>query len=388
MLAGDVALPALVLHESALESNLAVMAAYARAHHVALAPHGKTTLAPEIFRRQLAHGAWGITTASVRQAEVAFGAGARRVIVANEVVTAVDVRDAVDLLEAPGRELYVLVDSVAGVEIVEDALDGRSGAERLGALVELGVPGRRSGARGLEAALAVARAVARSPHLRLSGVEGYEGVVAASRAPGALAAVDAYLSELGSLAVALHAERLAGTRRLVVSAGGSKYFDRAASVLGAVVARIGPGATVVLRPGSYVTHDHGLYEELSPLSGPSDGRHLRAALELWAAVLSVPEPGLAIVGLGKRDASYDVGLPVVLRRVPRGSVVPEPFAAEVTGLDDQHCYLRVDPLVPVSVGDRVGFGLSHPCTALDKWRHVLLVDDRGTVTGQVETAFH
>ncbi len=385
---GDVALPVLVLYERALENNMTVMAAYARAHGVALAPHAKTTLAPEVLRRQLAHGAWGITTASVTQAAVAFGAGARRVLVANEVATALEIREAIRLLEVEGRELYVLVDSVAGVELLEEALDAIGGDAEIGVLVELGVPAARSGARDVATGVEVARAAAPVRGLRLAGVEGYEGVISSERTPDALAAVDAYLADLGRLAEVVIREELVRPDRALVSAGGGKYFDRAVEVLGPAVARIGAEAILVLRPGSYVTHDHGFYEAVSPLSGPPDGRHLRAALELWAVVLSVPEPGLAIVGFGKRDSSYDIDLPVPLRWVARASGTSAPIAAEVTGLDDQHCYLRFDPDHPLAVGDRMSFGLSHPCTVLDKWRTVLLVDDAGVVTGEIETAFH
>jgi D-serine deaminase-like pyridoxal phosphate-dependent protein len=62
---------------------------------------------------------------------------------------------------------------------------------------------------------------------------------------------------------------------------------------------------VVLRSGCYLTHDDGLYARASPLP------ELRPALELWARVLSCPEPGLAIAGFGKRDAPYDIDLPVI-----------------------------------------------------------------------------
>ena len=64
----DLPLPVLVLHEDALAHNLAAMAAWCERERLLLAPHGKTTMAPRLFRRQLDAGAWGITVATVHQA--------------------------------------------------------------------------------------------------------------------------------------------------------------------------------------------------------------------------------------------------------------------------------------------------------------------------------
>ena len=60
-LLADVSLPAAVIHEPALAHNLAWMQRFAEAHGAYLAPHGKTTMAPALFQRQLDAGAWGIT---------------------------------------------------------------------------------------------------------------------------------------------------------------------------------------------------------------------------------------------------------------------------------------------------------------------------------------
>jgi D-serine deaminase-like pyridoxal phosphate-dependent protein len=139
-------------------------------------------------------------------------------------------------------------------------------------------------------------------------------------------------------------------------------------------------------------HDHGIYAETSPLAGAGEaGERLVAALEVWAEVLSVPEPGLAIVGLGKRDVSFDLGLPVPVRIARAGSLVVEQFCdGAVSRLDDQHGYLQLGtgPGAEVAVGDRIGFGISHPCTAFDRWRTILLVDDDYVVRGRIRTYFH
>ncbi len=55
-------------------------------------------------------------------------------------------------------------------------------------------------------------------------------------------------------------------------------------------------------------------------------------------------------------------------------------------LNDQHAFLSVDPGDRIEVGDWVGAGVSHPCTALDKWSVVVLVEG-STVVGFVRTFF-
>ncbi len=148
------------------------------------------------------------------------------------------------------------------------------------------------------------------------------------------------------------------------------------------------GLTVILRSGAYLTHDHGYYGTVSPASRArrrGAAPALRPALELWAQVLSRPEPGLALLGAGRRDAGFDKGLPVPLRAVRGG--VPGPLSGAVTELNDQHAYLRLDERTALAPGDLVCLGISHPCTTLDKWRVIPVVGDGGLVTDMVHAFF-
>jgi D-serine dehydratase len=373
------------------------MAAYAREHGFELAPHGKTTMAPALFRRQLGAGAWGITVANVSQAAVAFGAGAQRALVANEIVGTADAAWAADAVRDGEHELLCLVDSAYGAALLDANLARAGMSGRLGVLVEVGTRGGRTGVRDDQDVLEVVATVGASAHLVLAGVEGYEGGIAADRSPEGLAAVDRYLDGVRRTVLALAGRDAFGTvGTAIVSAGGSKYFDRVAAVLGPGADFGGHPVRLIVRSGCYLTHDHGLYEAVSPLASGAGPDHLVPALELWAEVLSVPEPGLAIVGLGKRDTSFDLGLPVPLHLARRPAGTVETFTGgALVALDDQHGYFRPDrgdagpagrrPLAP---GDRIGFGLSHPCTAFDKWRTVLLVDDAFTVRDHIHTCFH
>ena len=370
------ATPVLVLLESALSFNVERMARYCTDHGVELAPHVKTTMSPEIARRQLDAGAWGVTVANPAQAAALADVGARRVVVANEVVDAAGIA----LLSAIPDDVEVLVwvDSVEAVGRLDAAI-GR----RLDVLVEMGVDGGRAGCRTLEQASEVAAAAADAERLRLVGVSAFEGVVGGrTRSAEAMALVDDLLGRMTETATRLVEAGWCTSDRPVLSAGGSSYFDRVAELLVRPVARRRP--LVLLRSGCYVTHDHGTYAEANPVGDEP----FRPALELIATVLSRPEAGVAIVNFGRRNAPFDSGLPVPLWLGVPGA--PAPTDATVTRLNDQHAWMTFDPAADgpePSVGDTMGFGISHPCTAFDKWRTVPVVDDARRVIDVVTTRF-
>ena len=390
LLGGAVASPVMALRESAVLANIATMAAYCRDHGVELAPHGKTTMSPQLLALQLEHGAWGVTAATGEHLRTYRRLGIGRIFLANELVdpATIDVVGRELAADDPPR-LLCYVDSTEGVRLLDEGLQaaGRAGAT-LDVLLELGVPGGRTGCRSVEQALAVGRAVAGSARLRLVGVAGYEGVVASGRSPESLAAVASYCARLLELTERLAREDLlGGDGAPLVSAGGSAYFDVVVDVLaGRTVA--GRPITVLLRSGAYVSHDHGLYHRVSPFEQPASRYRLTPALRVWGRVLSTPEPGLAIVDFGRRDVPFDQDLPVPLER--RSADGTRPVGAEtlvVTGLNDQHAFVDTSAGPDLRPGDWLGCGISHPCTAFDKWRSMPVVDDLDVVVGGIDTLF-
>jgi D-serine deaminase-like pyridoxal phosphate-dependent protein len=353
--------PVAVLDGPALTGNLDRYAAFCAERGLLFAPHVKTTMAPALAAEQARRGAWAFTVANAAQARVLRAFGARRILVAHGVVDPA----AVDWLatEQERAEIYCWVDSTAAVA----ALDARATPDHpVPVFVELGLPGGRTGARGVPAAADVARAVEKAQGLRLAGVAGYEGSYGHDRSAGDVSAVRRHLDELVRLADAVDAD--------LVTAGGSAYPDLVTEAF----AGLGSARRPVLRSGAYVAHDDGHYAGLSPFP-------LQAAIRVWAAVVSTPEPGLAFLNLGKRDVSYDLDLPVPLAVLRRGEQRPVERLA-VTALNDQHAYLS-DPDGEVEVGDWVACGISHPCTMFERWRALPVVDSEGRVTDLIHTFF-
>jgi D-serine dehydratase len=394
VLHGDTSFPVAVLKTSALKHNLAWMRAFCERHGALLAPHGKTTMCPQLFGAQLANGAWGITLATSTQVRVAHRFGVRRVLLANQLVARSDVRAILQLLhDDPDFECVVLADSLAGVARLAEEVNAHPLARPLPVLVELGLSGKRAGCRTPEEALTVARAVEGAPGLALGGFEGYEGLLAD---PDAVAS---FVDRLCALVLEADDEGLFETPGILVSAGGSAYFDLVARRIGKSSGKLhglSRPLRPVLRSGCYITSDHGMYHDalaaLDAREGSAPGEGLRPALEIWSVVQSRPEPDLAILTMGKRDASHDAGLPLPLMSHRPGPGAPHalPAGCEIVRMNDQHAYLRL-PEGPVreqlAVGDLVGCGISHPCTTFDRWALLLAVDDDYHVQGALNTFF-
>ncbi len=396
-LGGELPLPLLLLRESALSHNIAKMARFAAEQDVLLAPHSKTTMSPELIARQIEAGCWAVTAATPSQVQTLRRLGVQRILIANELAERAQIRWlAAELERDPDLELLCLVDSTAGVALLDRELQAAHAPRPVNVLLEVGVRDGRAGVRTLAAARAVAADAQAAPALDLVGVECFEGLAMdPSRIAETIAEVDEQLAAVHEIAEQLHRDGLLCSR--LVSAGGSAFFDR-------VLARFPrPEWQVALRSGCYVSQDGGFYEQASPLAGRgADSSPLRDALELWGVVLSSPQPGVVVVGAGKRDAPFDVSPPrPVAWHSADGTRGGELVDAKVVRLNDQHAtiVLAADRGAGgrahgsdagesgPSVGNLVRFAISHPCGAFDRWRVIPLVDDDHVVIGAAHTAF-
>ncbi|MEU8544322.1 alanine racemase [Streptomyces sp. NPDC048717] len=384
---GGFTTPVLALSAESVAHNLRLLETYTERHGLAFAPHGKTSMAPRLFDLQIAHGAWGITAAVPHQARVYRAHGIARIFLANEVVDPVALRWIAAELDAdPDFQLVCYVDSVRGVELMDQALTEAGARRAVDVVVELGAgDGARTGARTEDDCAAVADAVAATRTLRLVGVAGYEGEVPEADPER----VRAWLRRLTALAAGFDkAGRFdASVEEIVVSAGGSSWFDAVADVFADLPALSRP-VLKLLRSGAYVSHDDGQYREKTPFNRIPEEGALQPAFRLWSQVVSRPTGAQAFTNAGKRDAAHDVHLPEaqVVRDARTGAIRPAD-GITVTGLSDQHAWVGTDEGADLEVGDWLGMGLSHPCTSFDKWQLIPLVEADGTVVDYIRTFF-
>ena len=388
VLDGDLPLPLAVLRRDELHHNIGWMQRYADGAGVRFAPHGKTTMSPQLFRRQLDAGAWGLTFATVTQLQAGLAAGARNLLIANQVLAPSDLGAIAALTSVrPDIRVIFLLDSLAQLELIETVSVDRP----FQVLLEVGIAGGRTGTRTHGGALALARRAHACAAVDLVGLECYEGLGNTGRSEDDRPPAADLMDRVERLAIQCNAEGLFDADEVIVSAGGSGVFDLVVPRMRLALARPVHG---LLRSGCYVTHDQGHYQRLvhavNHRLGCGDADGLRAALEVWALVQSLPEPGLALLAVGKRDISFDLGMPVPLATCARASRVrvPVPEGWSIQKVNDHHAYLHLtSDTHGLQVGDRVCLGISHPCTTFDKWRWMPVVDEEYTVVDAIVTCF-
>ena len=392
VLAGDLPLPLAVLHRQALQHNLRWMQEHVAQAGIALAPHGKTTLSPELFAAQIEAGAWGITFASVHQLALGVQQGVARALIANQVLQGADLLQLHRLRSAqPGLRAPFLLDSLAQLSAIEATAAKHRLSDPFEVLLEWGLAQGRTGCRTESEALALARAAKASPAVRLVGLSTYEGLWGSGDSAADQALVKGLTDAVHRLAQRCDEEGLFEHEEVIISAGGSALFDQVSAALKPPLSRPVLG---LLRSGCYLTHDDGHYQRLVHLAnrrmGCLNGAGLRAALRVWTLVQSCPEPGLVILNAGKRDASTDMGLPIPVAWAPVDALTaqPAPSGWSLSAMNDQHAYLRItEGAPPLQVGDRVALGISHPCTTFDKWRWMPVVDEGLNVVDAISTMF-
>ncbi|TXN30922.1 alanine racemase [Lacisediminihabitans profunda] len=387
--------PIVTLDDEAIENNLTVMAQWSASHGLELMPHGKTTMAPALWQRQLDAGSLGITLATMGQVRTARTFGLDSIMLANAAVDDRSLRYLATQLADPEFRFVCWADSIATVEAMESTLREARTPRPVDVCVEIGAADGRTGARTNAEALEVARRIAASDVLRLAGVAGYEGSLAHDRSDESLDAVRAYLQRQVELHDVFH-DLYDDDGDVYVTAGGSAYFDLVAEAFASAIAA--DSRTLwTLRSGAYVVHDDGFYRGISPLDEGGAGPYrLRSAMRGIARVVSHPEPGLALLDGGKRDFPFDEGLPIP-RQV--ASDLGQEWAplqdASILAMNDQHSYLGLTGengafgAQPGAIGTVVALGLSHPCTTFDKWRYLPVVASQGSdrVVDLVRTFF-
>ena len=376
--------PLMIMKQSALENNLRQLAAFCREQGIMLAAHGKTSMSPAILRRAITEGgAWGLGAATPAQVRALRQFGIRNVFLANELVDPAGIRWIAQWQQQhPDHGFLCYVDSLQGVKLLEQHL----GDAQISVLLEMSVNGGRTGCRSQQEALKIAEAINASTALQLVGVAGYEGALGAGRDTEGVRRVKEYCQMMVNTAVLLAEKQLFSSEHIILSAGGGAWFDVVTESFTAATLPL--PMTPLIRSGAYMAHDSGLYARIAPFAQPGASHHFDAALEIWGRVLSRPEPGLAFVDFGRRDVPFDQDLPNPLWiRNADGSEPRSATHLRISDVNDQHAYLLLPDDERLQPGDWVGCGISHPCTAFDKWRYLPLVDDDYCVTDSLETAF-
>jgi D-serine deaminase-like pyridoxal phosphate-dependent protein len=338
--------PFLTLDVPALDRNLERMQrSLDGAGGPELWPHFKTHKCTWIVHRQLRHGAAGITCATAEEAAGLAAAGVERILLANVVAD----RPRLATLAAAARaaELTAVVDSAAAIALLDAA--AREACATLGVAIELDVGMGRNGVEGVAQALELAHTVAAcGPHLRVVGVQAYEGHLVAVPDRGEREEqVRAALAPARELCRVLRHQGLAHDPFL---AGGATATYRVAA---------NESPPTLLQAGTYALMD-ATYVQLAP--------EFEIAAALVCTVTTIRADGRIVVDAGAKRMGLDWGSPALLDR-----------DAEFLKTSEEHSMFRLRGAVLPAVGDRVVLALGHICTTLGMHRHLYAIAADGGV---------
>jgi len=364
--------PLMVLKQDALVNNINLMSRYCSSVGAELAPHVKTTMSPQIAQLQLDAGAYAITIANFWQAEVFRSFGFKKLIIANEVLDPSAISRISRINSSNEAEIIFYVDSLEGLEIIKEYTPEK-GLQNL--FIEIGTDSGRGGVRDLNLVNKIAELISSDSRLQLRGVTGFEGAVPnASRTSRSEDDVRNFCRKIVSAAEVSYQFR--SKNKFIISAGGSAYFEIVAEELN----KFDKERILLLRSGGYVTHDSKYYEEIYPFRS-SDDKFI-PAIEVWAQVISNPEPGFGVLNLGKRDIGCDLHNPIPSYIYSENVEI---FSGEIEKLNDQHAFMKSSQFFKNA--NLIGLGISHPCTTFDKWRLIPLVNDNYDVVDCIHTFF-
>ncbi len=307
--------PALVVDLDVFEANVAAMEGMLRGTGKTVRPHAKTHRTPELAKRQLGGSAVGITCSTVGEAEAMVDAGIDDVLIANEVVDEAKLARIAELAHA--ANMNVAADDPGPVAALSAAAQ-RAGVT-VGVLIDVDILLHRCGVASPAEAVALARAIASLPGVRLRGLMGYEGRVRLSTERREERIAGAYSTLHDARAALIDA----GFSVEVVSSAGTSTLREA--LADPCITEVQAGVYALMEP------------ELLAMDLP-----FRCAVSVCGTVIS-RHGGRFIADVGRRVVGVEYGPPV-----------PVGIDAKSVALSDEHATVTMEG-DPPALGTTVDF---------------------------------
>jgi 3-hydroxy-D-aspartate aldolase len=295
------ATPALVIDLNAFERNVAAMQEHCNRVGLQLRPHAKTHKSVAIARRQNDAGAIGQCCAKLGEAEALAEGGIDGLLVTSPVAAAQGFAR-IARLNAKLDDFMIVADSAHCVDGYARAAE--TSGKRLKVLIDVDVGLHRTGIAPGEAAVALAKRVAASPHLQFVGLQGYAGQL--QHVPEFGDRRTQYLAAAKLLGDTRDAVIAAGIPCPIVSGGGTGTYNIDAE------ARV----FTELQAGSYIFMDKQYLEVRIANGAPMP---FETALLVQTTVISANMPGLATTDAGFKSFATDAGSPLLHAGAPAGA---------------------------------------------------------------------
>lgn len=345
--------PCIVVDVARAQQNIREMQAVADSCGCKLRPHIKTHKMPLFVQMQLAAGAAGITCAKVSEAEVMADGGARDIFIAYPMVGDFRIRRAIALAGRLDR-LILAVDSMACAKALDEAA-GEAGLT-LEVRLEVDTGAKRTGVVR-EHCVELAAAVAKLPHLQLTGIYTFKSLLLRDQpTEDNVAAAQEEGEIMQKLADSI---RAAGVAPLEVSAGSTPT--------GAALAKT--GLVDEIRPGTYIFKDHMLCKE-------NVGRPEEIAVRYYATVVSTPAEDYAIIDGGTKTFPMDIPLDAPPYHYPGYALVEGREDLALRRMNEEHGILVSSTgKTGLEVGQKLALIPIHVCTAINLQNQVYLYED-------------
>ncbi|KAF2190752.1 hypothetical protein K469DRAFT_721652 [Zopfia rhizophila CBS 207.26] len=279
--------PSMIVDLDLMESNIQKLMSQLLPTGINIRPHLKTTKSAILARKLNAAGAKGGCVAKLSEAEVISSLGFTDLLITCEIIGEAKVRRLVELFRK-NRSIRIVVDSEVGASAIDEAL-GKSGIdEPILTLIDLDVGLHRTGVQAGEPALKLARHVAGLKHLKLIGVQGYEGHL--QHVLDQEERKSSCLECMATLTQTADAFRKDGYNIEVVTTGGTGTAEFCVTV---------PGVTEV-QPGSFLFMDTDYRNAV--------GTFYSNSLTILSTVLSKQGPKRVTIDSGLKCLTTDSGL--------------------------------------------------------------------------------
>lgn len=233
--------PSMIVDLDVMEQNIEKLIALLKPTGVTIRPHLKTTKSPILAKKLIAAGAKGGCVAKLSEAEVMAAEGVDDLLITSEIIGPVKVARLVELFRKHPK-IQIVVDNEIGATAINDALAASGIETPILTLIDLDVGLARTGVAP-EHALAMAKHVATLKHLKIIGVQGYEGHL--QHVHGKVARAKACRASMAVLTSTANLLKENGFDIEVVTTGGTGTAEFCSST---------PGITEV-QPGSFIFMD-------------------------------------------------------------------------------------------------------------------------------------
>ena len=338
MLVSDLETPAVIVDLDVMERNLSRMADYCRSKDLSLRPHTKSHKIPELAKRQLSHGACGITVAKIGEAEVMLGSGITDILVAYPIIGKGKAEKLADL--ATRCNITVALDSLEAAQAISYEANAKS--VRISVLLELDVGFKRCGIADEYEALILAQKISDLTNVDFKGLMFYPGHLQAAKSERAQLRdpVNGFLRRmLGKL-------EAAGLPVQTVSGGSTPT---------ALEGHLFFGVNEI-RPGMYIFNDRNMVAVGVAEVGD-------CALSVITTVVSKSVSGRAIVDAGSKTLSsdrYQLGDGLTF------GLIKEDRQAELERLTEEHGHLNISKSShQYRVGERLTIVPNHVCSTVN-----------------------